>query len=80
MAEQITLERDDVIEALRDVYDPEIPVKEVNQTCERCPLDENQCLVRTAPHNVYTREKEEKLLNQRLEKLVTENRNKNLQI
>ena len=60
--------------------DPEIPIKEVNQTCERCPLDENQCLVRTAPHNVYTREKEEKLLNQRLEKLVTENRNKNLQI
>ena len=60
--------------------DPEIPIKEVNQTCERCPLDENQYLVRTAPHNVYTREKEEKLLNQRLEKLVTENRNKNLQI
>ena len=65
---------------LNFLNDPEIPIKEVNQTCERCPLDENQCLVRTAPHNVYTREKEEKLLNQRLEKLVTENRNKNLQI
>ena len=30
MAEQITLERDDVIEALRDVYDPEIPVNIVD--------------------------------------------------
>ena len=30
MAEQITLEKDDVIEALRDVYDPEIPVNIVD--------------------------------------------------
>ena len=30
MAEQITLDRDDVIEALRDVFDPEIPVNIVD--------------------------------------------------
>ena len=60
--------------------DSKIPVREVNQTCERCHLDENQCTVRTAPHNVYSREKEKKLLNQRLEKLVTDNREKILKI
>ena len=30
MAEQLTLDKDDVIEALRDVYDPEIPVNIVD--------------------------------------------------
>ena len=30
MAETITLTRDDVLEALRDVYDPEIPVNVVD--------------------------------------------------
>ena len=60
--------------------DPKIPVMEVNQTCERCPLDESQCSVRTAPHNVYTREKEEELLNQRLGNLVNDYRDKNLKI
>ena len=53
---------------------------EVNQTCERCPLDESQCSVRTAPHNVYTRERKEKLLTQRLESIVTDYRVKNLKI
>ena len=60
--------------------DPKIPVMEVNQTCERCPLDESQCSVRTAPHNVYTREKKEELLNQRLGNLVNDYRDKNLKI
>ena len=41
--------------------DPEIPVMEVNQICERCPLHETQCSVRTAPQNVCTRERKEKL-------------------
>jgi len=30
MADQLTLDKDDVIEALRDVYDPEIPVNIVD--------------------------------------------------
>lgn len=30
MTEQITLNKDDIIEALRDVYDPEIPVNIVD--------------------------------------------------
>ena len=67
-------------ELLNTVPDPEIPVMEVNQTCERCPLDDSQCSVRTAPHNVYTREKKEELLNQRLGDLVTDYRDKNLKI
>ena len=67
-------------EKVKFLNDPIIPVMEVNQTCERCPLDESQCSVRTAPHNVYTRESKEKLLNQRLENLVTDYRVKNLKI
>jgi len=60
--------------------DPQIPVMEVNQTCERCPLDDSQCSVRTAPHSVYSRENKEELLNQRLEQLVTDYRGKVLKI
>ncbi len=36
--------------------DPNIPQVEVNETCERCPLTEEQCSVRSAPPLVYRRE------------------------
>ena len=67
-------------EKVKFLNDPKIPVMEVNQTCERCPLDDSQCSVRTAPHSVYKRESEEELLNQTLEQLVTDYRSKNLKI
>ena len=67
-------------EKVKFLNDPEFPVMEVNQTCERCPLDKSQCSVRTAPREVYTSERKEKLFNQRLENLVTDYRVKHLKI
>lgn len=43
-----------LIEKVKFLNDPQIPVKEVNQTCERCPLAESECAERTAPPVVYT--------------------------
>jgi hypothetical protein len=60
--------------------DPQIPVIEVNQTCERCPLENSQCSERTVPPSVYIREEQEELLNKRLKQLVTDYRGKNLKI
>jgi len=60
--------------------DPQIPVEKVNQTCERCPLDNSQCSERTAPPSVFIQEEKEELMNRTLKKLVTDYRAKNLKI
>ena len=60
--------------------DPQIPVIEVNQTCERCPLENSQCSERTVPPSVYIREEQEELLKKGLKQLVTDYRGKNLKI
>jgi len=60
--------------------DPQIPVIEVNQTCERCPLENSQCSERTVPPSVYIRQEQEELLYKRLKQLVTDYRGKNLKI
>jgi hypothetical protein len=67
-------------EKVKFLNDPQIPVMEVNQTCERCPLADSECSLRTAPHSVFTRVHNEESLNQRLEKLVADLRVKNLKI
>ena len=55
-------------------------VEKVNQTCERCPLDNSQCSERTAPPSVFIQEEKEELMNRTLKKLVTDYRAKNLRI
>ena len=60
--------------------DPQIPVEKVNQTCERCPLDNSQCSERMAPPSVFIKEEKEELMNRTLKKLVTDYRAKNLKI
>ena len=60
--------------------DPQIPVEKVNQTCERCLLDNIQCSERTSPTSVFIQEKKEELVNRTLKKLVTDYRAKNLKI
>lgn len=67
-------------EKVKFLNDPQIPVMEVNQTCERCPLADSECSLRAAPHSVFTRVQNEESLNQRLEKLVADLRVKNLKI
>ena len=65
-------------EKVKFLKDPLIPVMEVNQTCERCPLDKNDCKERTVPHTVFSKENHEKILNQTIEKMALEYRSKNL--
>ena len=60
--------------------DSQIPVMEVNQTCERCPLENSQCSERAVPPSVYLRQEQEELQNKRLKQLVTDYRGKNLKI
>ena len=60
--------------------DPQIPVEKVNQTCERCPLDNSQCSERIGPPSVFIQEKKEELMNRTLKKLITNYRAKNLKI
>ena len=60
--------------------DSQIPVEKVNQTCERCPLDNSQCSERTAVPSVFIQEEKEKLMNRTLKKLVTDYRAKSLKI
>lgn len=55
-------------------------VEKVNQTCERCPLDNSKCSERTAPPSVFIQEEKEELMNRTLKKLVTDYRAKNLKI
>ena len=44
-------------------------VEKVNQTCERCPLDNSQCSERTAPPSVFIQEEKEELLNRTIKNL-----------
>ena len=60
--------------------DPQIPVEKVNQTCERCPLDNSQCSVRTAARSVFIQEEKEKIMNRTLKNLVTDYRANSLKI
>ena len=60
--------------------DPQIPVEKVNQTCERCPLDNSQCSERTALPSVFIQEEKDELLNRKIKKLVADYRAKNLRI
>jgi len=60
--------------------DPQIPVEKVNQTCERCPLDNSQCSERTAPPSIFIQEEKKELMNRTLKKLVTDYRAKDLKI
>jgi len=55
-------------------------VEKVNQTCERCPLDNSKCSERTAPPSVFIQEEKEELMNRTLKKLVTDYCAKNLKI
>ena len=44
-------------------------VEKVNQTCERCPLDNSQCSERTALPSVFIQEEKEELLNRTIKNL-----------
>ena len=55
-------------------------VEKVNQTCERCPLDNSQCSEQTAPPSIFFQEEKEELMNRTFKKLVTDYRAKNLRI
>ena len=55
-------------------------VEKINQTCERCPLDNSQCSVRTAARSVFIQEEKEKIMNRTLKNLVTDYRAKSLKI
>ena len=55
-------------------------VEKVNQTCERCPLDNSQCSERTALPSVFIQEEKEELLNRTIKKLVADYLAKNLRI
>jgi len=65
-------------EKVKFLKDPKIPFMEVNKTCERCPLEKNDCKERSVPHTVLSRENHEKVLNQTLEEIAFKYRNKNL--
>ena len=60
--------------------DPQIPMEKVNQTCERCPLDNSQCSERTAAPSDFIQKEMEELMNRTLKKLVTDYCAKSLKI
>jgi hypothetical protein len=47
----------DLRQTIRFVEDPNLPVIIINETCERCPLSEDQCVVRAAPPVILEEEK-----------------------
>ncbi|MBS1256315.1 MAG: HTH-type transcriptional regulator RamB [Deltaproteobacteria bacterium] len=67
-------------EKVKFLDDPQIPVKQVNQTCERCQLDKSQCSERAAPPNIYKSEEKEDGLNQALEQLTSDFRENKMKI
>ena len=67
-------------EKVKFLKDIQIPESEVNQTCERCFLDENECKERTAHNTVYKRREKEKKLKKSLEKMLINFREKNIEI
>ncbi len=44
----------DLHTSIRFINDPAIPLTVINETCERCPLTEEQCMVRGAPPSILT--------------------------
>jgi len=55
-------------------------VEKVNQTCERCPLDNSQCSEQTAPPSIFFQEEKEELMNRTIKKPVADYGAKNLRI
>ncbi len=47
----------DLTNTIKFVQDPTLPVTIINDTCERCPLDDNQCAVRAAQPTILEQEK-----------------------
>jgi transcriptional regulator with XRE-family HTH domain len=52
--------------------DPAIPRFEVNETCERCGLSSEACRERVAPPVAYEKQREQKMREQALQKLMAE--------
>lgn len=54
--------------------DPEIPHRELGQTCERCPLDTQSCHLRAAPRDLYERDEERARMRQTLMDFIDQQR------
>jgi transcriptional regulator with XRE-family HTH domain len=52
--------------------DPQIPVVDVNETCERCGLSEEMCRDRAAPPSIFQKQQTEKTQEKVLEELIRE--------
>ncbi|MBI4083165.1 MAG: helix-turn-helix domain-containing protein [Candidatus Lambdaproteobacteria bacterium] len=52
--------------------DPAVPVRQINQTCERCALGPDECQERVAPPTLYEQQQALERRNEVLHKLVTE--------
>lgn len=54
--------------------DPSIPIVEVNETCERCPLTDAQCKDRVAPPFVHRAEQQHSTQEKALERIIADMR------
>jgi transcriptional regulator with XRE-family HTH domain/Zn-dependent peptidase ImmA (M78 family) len=50
--------------------DPDIPTVDVNETCERCGLSQNECSDRVAPPEIYNQEQNQKIREKVLQQLI----------
>jgi hypothetical protein len=58
--------------------DPAIPRVNVNETCERCGLAEEQCRDRVAPPAIYRQQQEQKTRETVLQRLMREFKHKDV--
>ncbi|MEZ4517142.1 MAG: hypothetical protein R3C44_10000 [Chloroflexota bacterium] len=61
---------DNLRQAIRFLDDPAIPQLMINETCERCPLTAEQCLVRGAPPTILLKQQAQITRQQALENLA----------
>jgi len=59
-------------ETMRFASDSDIPFVTINETCERCPLSDNQCKIRAAPPTVLDVQAQESRRKQALSQLVAQ--------
>lgn len=64
----------DLRRIIRFADDPTIPVVTINETCERCPLDDTQCAVRAVPPTLWQRQTRETEQRQALNRLMAQMR------